>query len=585
MNYLHFNLRIYPQHALPEPHAYQMTIDDSPTGKMGGVFIMPFDAEGLRRLRAWAERVVGRRLAQTAVGSTEHVAAQEMRDIGTQLFRTLPEEVRIRLLDSLSIAAQAGQGLLITLDLQEAPALVPVPWEYLFIPSLDRFLALSPATPLVRQFGQLAARRARRDAPGPLRVLVAAAAEAEAEVTRIRQSLESWAGSVELTILEQASLRRLAEALRNQPYHVLHVIGHGEFDEATNTGYLLLQREGQSESERVSGERLRPLLDDAPTLQAVVLGTCHVGLAPALLKAGVPHVIAMQFAISAPAAQAFARGFYGALAQGEPVPAAVAEGRRAIYVEQDNVTEWATPVVYTQAEYVRPPVAWYEGLEDRLYHRLTHISPAAFLALLRVLALLLLTHLLFLPVFAYPASGPNSAGLTAISLGLGTAVVPLLIALLLPSVELTRRFKAPDGPTRAYLYLLRYTGAYLGFFVGLGLSFLLVVVPLHYLALGTWLPSGTPAILASGALCFSLLFGYLGSKRVPLSMKAAHRSFFPTRSDIFIVLGLPLIVSPSLALFFYLWRDTLLDPVAGGLALAVALLFVVLWERRRAHQS
>jgi hypothetical protein len=56
----------------------------------------------------------------------------------------------------------------------------------------------------------------------------------------------------------------------------------------------------------------------------------------------------MQFEITDAAATAFAREFYGAMADGYPLEAALAEARGAIR-DEGNLTEWGTPVLYSRA--------------------------------------------------------------------------------------------------------------------------------------------------------------------------------------------------------------------------------------------
>ena len=72
------------------------------------------------------------------------------------------------------------------------------------------------------------------------------------------------------------------------------------------------------------------------------------GVAQALLQNGVPAVIAMQFPVSHPAATAFSARFYRALASGESLDAAVAEGRQAIRTQQPDSLEWGTPVLFVR---------------------------------------------------------------------------------------------------------------------------------------------------------------------------------------------------------------------------------------------
>ena len=56
----------------------------------------------------------------------------------------------------------------------------------------------------------------------------------------------------------------------------------------------------------------------------------------------------MQFEIADDVASTFAHEFYGALADGYPIDAAVTEARKAIFAAGHEV-EWATPVLYLRA--------------------------------------------------------------------------------------------------------------------------------------------------------------------------------------------------------------------------------------------
>ncbi len=78
------------------------------------------------------------------------------------------------------------------------------------------------------------------------------------------------------------------------------------------------------------------------------------GVAAALLKAGIPAVVAMQYKIKDTLAAAFSEAFYRALVAGFTVDEAVALGRAAMRVEAigqkmaDN-RDWGTPVLYLRA--------------------------------------------------------------------------------------------------------------------------------------------------------------------------------------------------------------------------------------------
>ena len=61
----------------------------------------------------------------------------------------------------------------------------------------------------------------------------------------------------------------------------------------------------------------------------------------------------MQYEISDPAAVAFARGFYAAIARGRGVDDAVSSGRVAILGTGDRTLEWVTPVLYLRGHDTR----------------------------------------------------------------------------------------------------------------------------------------------------------------------------------------------------------------------------------------
>jgi len=79
-------------------------------------------------------------------------------------------------------------------------------------------------------------------------------------------------------------------------------------------------------------------------------GSPFVGIAPALVRAGLPAVVIMQAPMPDGGAVHFARNFYAALADGLPVDAAVTEGRKAVALAVGmSQPDWAIPVLYLRA--------------------------------------------------------------------------------------------------------------------------------------------------------------------------------------------------------------------------------------------
>ena len=102
------------------------------------------------------------------------------------------------------------------------------------------------------------------------------------------------------------------------------------------------------------------LLDQADARKAItVLGASSVEMtypawAEALVRAGLPAVIAHQCPLPDTSAVLFAAEFYRALADGLPVDAAVCEGRKALLSELgtsrwDRV-DWAAPVLFMRGD-------------------------------------------------------------------------------------------------------------------------------------------------------------------------------------------------------------------------------------------
>lgn len=259
--------------------------------------------------------------------------------------------------------------------------LAVVPWELLYRAETRDFLARNPFTPVVRSLDVPRPVRPLRVGPrSPLRVLLAEAAPwgvpplfTPLEAVRVRHALEQIPG-LELTHLERASFDTTQRRLHRGGFHVLHFMGHGDFDGETGEAVLCFEGPGRA-LERVPAAQLADHLKRSRSVRLVVLNACLTGALPrergqdpftaaaaALTMAGVPAVVAMQFSISDRAAIAFAAGFYDALAHGDPLEAAVAEGRLAICREgacaaaepaggrREETLEWATSVLYLRGE-------------------------------------------------------------------------------------------------------------------------------------------------------------------------------------------------------------------------------------------
>lgn len=281
-------------------------------------------------------------------------------------FRLLPGRVAERWAAALATAEQAGEGVRLRLFLRDEEA-AAIPWEAAKVG--ERRPALRRQTPLVRYVN--AARRTDvLRVNGPLRLLAVLGPSAEVgleplESGRERAGLESAladllaTGKVQLHWLEGPAVSRggLQDRLRRVQPHLLHFVGHGEYDGATGRGSLAFAREEEDESvvDWVTTEELAILLDGSP-LRFGLFNACQTGrgaggVAHALVRSSLPAALGMQADVPDRAAVAFAGAFYRALADRTPVDVAVVEAR--IFVQGVvglDAPAWALPVLYSRAE-------------------------------------------------------------------------------------------------------------------------------------------------------------------------------------------------------------------------------------------
>ena len=255
------------------------------------------------------------------------------------------------------------RGLRLSLSLANTPALLSVPWEFLY--RAPRFLASQRRTPLVRLLdaGSLAPPPEIHQQVRILGVVASPTDLAPLDVAQERRRVEQAlavvceSGRVVLDWLEPATPRTLRQNLRDGNYHVLHYVGHSDFTEQ-GTGVLFLEHSEDRRSVPVDDTLFANLLADQRMLRLVVLNSCegarttltdpYAGVATTLVQLGVPAVVAMQFEISDEAAIVFAEELYtNLISRQDPIDASVAEARKAIYSEVDSV-EWATPVLFVR---------------------------------------------------------------------------------------------------------------------------------------------------------------------------------------------------------------------------------------------
>ena len=199
----------------------------------------------------------------------------------------------------------------------EPPELLVLPWELLFDPSNHRFIARSPHTP-ISHYLELGSPPSTISVKPPLRLMVIVSSpvnlqelgleelDVEKEKDQIAQALHDWieANLVTVEMMDNAIVHQVHDRMRHFQPHVVHFIGHGGLisTNGNDQGCLVLE-DAQRRSKLVDEDRFRELVDGENT-RLVVLNACKtaasskvrglVGMAPRLVRAGIPAVVAMR---------------------------------------------------------------------------------------------------------------------------------------------------------------------------------------------------------------------------------------------------------------------------------------------------
>jgi CHASE2 domain-containing sensor protein len=258
--------------------------------------------------------------------------------------------------------AEGSEGIRVRLRI-EPPKLAALPWELLYDRFADRFFATSTETPLVR-YTELRKVIRELKVQLPVRMLVVApegsGLDARTETANLFQAIKGLEEQIKTKLLDKGvTYTAIRDLLRDEEFHLLHFIGHGEF---LNDHPLLVLDDGHGGSESVDHERIGGLFSDHPTMKLVLLNSCKgaqtssteplLGMAAQLVKCGVPAVIAMQYEIEDDQAISFAREFYGTLFKGKDpgrIELAMSQARNCLLHDFPGDRVVGTPVLFSRA--------------------------------------------------------------------------------------------------------------------------------------------------------------------------------------------------------------------------------------------
>jgi hypothetical protein len=329
------------------------------------------------------------RTKESPEGGEEPALSKEFfQKFGTKLFHILfNPKLEAVYRDRLSLARHRTDGALrlnLCFDpLDLPPDLALAPWEYVFDPEEELFLAssegiaFSRSVPTTQYVEPLTVTK-------PLRILVAISNPIDLQcihpkltpldVVKERETIETALKDckhVELGFVpDPTSSANLWKSLREFKPNIFHFIGHGVWRDSRP--HLVVATD-ENKVRHMDEDMFRDLLRGQDDLRVVFLSACQsgevqiqpgeptencpwdetgmskslVGIAPELLKIGIPAVLAMQHSVRMDTARRFASRFYQALAREDPIDTAVNLAREDLRFEAENRRDFGTPVLYT----------------------------------------------------------------------------------------------------------------------------------------------------------------------------------------------------------------------------------------------
>ena len=247
-------------------------------------FVVPLTAQQLEdavlSIAAKRSRTARAGPATREVGPADATVELDAEQVGAALADALFANGVGAAYDAARDASNSKQrGLRLTLSLGDAPALMSLPWEFLY--RRPRFIASQRHSPLVRRL-DTGTRTAPPDITSKVKILGVVSSpsdlsplEVDVERSRVEQAVQKMvnAGRVELDWLEPATPGLLRKALRDNSYHILHYVGHSSFTSA-NEGAIYLENAAGLATE-VDNTVLANLLGDQNSLRLVVLNSCE----------------------------------------------------------------------------------------------------------------------------------------------------------------------------------------------------------------------------------------------------------------------------------------------------------------------
>jgi ActR/RegA family two-component response regulator len=298
----------------------------------------------------------------------------QAKDIGNRLwidlFNNNPEAFEI-------YSEISNQGAPVNFQFEATGEFLRLPLEFLRKPDTPDYLSLQH--PISRMIFDV---RSKREAISPsflakkrrLQILLLASNTepsipgVDSEILELGKYFKNHhASSVSVTLIpsDDATIERVREELKNPRYDLIHYAGHGYFDPSFPDGSFLLFWEGkkkgyplvlmkvdelkfllgQSEARFVY---LSSCLGTATGSQSTLLDGDFLGLADAVVQAGVPSVVGFRWPVSDEGSKRLSMMFYKSLLEQGSPEIALWRARSEFAATNKNDPAWLSPILIHQ---------------------------------------------------------------------------------------------------------------------------------------------------------------------------------------------------------------------------------------------
>jgi hypothetical protein len=284
------------------------------------------------------------------------------KEYGQKLFKTAFSTGIEKVLYDCCAKIDHNEGLRIQIEIGDDNYLRRIPWELVYEGKELGYLSTAAPRILFYRTEPVKVRRRLSAMKLPLQMLVVFCEPkgwelgCEQEEQELRQVLRPYIDSrlVKVDIAWNPSPHEFQQKIHQNRYHIIHFSGSDAKDYGFQEEGIVLVEELQPRFLQL--EELCTIMRGQNTARLFLLNTClsAQALAPALVRSGVPSVVAMQFSCDKDACIAFPSFFYPAFLAPEKrfqIDVAVSIARTSYFIDQDHFgrdrLDWINPVLTT----------------------------------------------------------------------------------------------------------------------------------------------------------------------------------------------------------------------------------------------